>query len=118
MVQRRLADIDGRNFGVAVHVCENRRLVGAAAGNQNIKVGFVIPVGPQDAVRVAGVEPLPIALAPRIEILDGFGVGPFLVLAGDNIAPWVVLYLGASSFGVGPRRILLGHGGHEADAAP
>jgi hypothetical protein len=85
MIQRRLADINCHDFGVRVHERENRRLVSATARNQNVKIGFVFPVRPQNPVRVAGVEPLPVVSELCLEVLYRLGVPVPLVLARDNI---------------------------------
>ena len=89
VIQRRPADIDRHHLGGRVGVRQDRRLVGAAAGHENVEVWLVGTVGPQDPVRVAGIEPLPVVSEPALKILDRFGVGPFLVLACNHVGAGV-----------------------------
>jgi hypothetical protein len=46
MIQRRLADIDGHHFRIRIVDRENRRLVRAAARNQDVQVALLFPIAP------------------------------------------------------------------------
>ena len=98
MIERRLADIDRRHFRIRVHESENRRLVRAAARDQNIEIGLVFPIRPQNPVRVAGVEPLPVVGQPDLEVFYRLGVPVTLVLASDHIGTRVVVHFCTGSF--------------------
>jgi hypothetical protein len=100
MIQRRLADIDRHHFGVRVHEGENRRLIGAAARDQNVEIGFVFPVRPENPVGVAGVIPLPVVGQPYFEVLYRLRVPVPLVLARDHIGTRIVVHFSGGSFAV------------------
>jgi hypothetical protein len=46
MLQRRLADIDRYHPGGRVRKGKDRRLIGAATGDQDVEIGFVFAIGP------------------------------------------------------------------------
>src|SRR5882762_9274142 len=92
MIQRRLADIDRHHFGVRVHERENRRLVCATSRDQNVKIGLVFPIRPQNPMCVAGVEPLPVAGQPLFEVLYRLWVPVSLVLASDDIVTRIIAH--------------------------
>src|ERR1700722_2193431 len=92
MIQRRLADIDRHHFGIRVHERENGRLVCATTGDQNVKIGLVLPIRPQNPMCVTGVEPLPVASQPWFEVLYRLWVPVSLVLASDHIGTWIIAH--------------------------
>jgi hypothetical protein len=46
MVQRRLADIDPDDFRAGIAVGENSGLIGAATRDEDVEIGFVVPLRP------------------------------------------------------------------------
>src|SRR5258708_1847930 len=96
MAQRGLVDVYRDDVGLGIREGVDRGLVGAAAGDKNVEVGFVVLVGPQNPVGVRGVEPIPIHDGPRLEIFDGRWICPLLVVAGLSLG--IVLHVSGSSF--------------------
>ena len=103
MIQRRLADIDRHHFGVRVHERENGRLVCATTRDQNVKIGLVLPIRPQNPMCVAGVEPLPVASEPWFEVLYRLWVPVSLVLASDDIVTRIIAHFCTDPFTVNRR---------------
>ena len=60
VIQRGTVDVHRYYLGLAIREGINRRLVGAASRNENVQIGLVLLVGPQDLMGVRRVEPIPI----------------------------------------------------------
>ena len=80
VIERRLADVDGHHSRSRIRVGKHRRLVGTAAGNEDVYVGRVAPVGPEHPVGMGGIKPLPVAGQPGRQVEDGLRVDPPLIL--------------------------------------
>jgi hypothetical protein len=97
MVQRRPADVDPDDFRTGIAVRENRGLVGAAARDENVEIGLVVPIRPQHPMKMGRVEPPPPVIGQGLEVLDGSWVAPPLVLARDDVGARIGLHLSAGS---------------------
>jgi hypothetical protein len=97
MVQGRPADTDPDYFRAGIAVRENRSLVGAAARDENIEIGFVVPIRPQHPVEVGRVEPKPVAIGQGLEVLYGAWVAQPLVLARDSVGVRMCLHVSAGA---------------------
>jgi hypothetical protein len=64
MLERGRAHVDRGDRGPGVRVGEHGRLVRAAAGDQDVEVGPVVAVRPEEPVGVGRIEPLPVAGEP------------------------------------------------------
>ena len=80
VAQGLLAHIKRHHAGVAVVVGNDGGLVGAATGHQNVHLGAVFLVWPEQAVRMARVKPLPVADKPPRQIQYGLGIHPACIL--------------------------------------
>jgi hypothetical protein len=90
MLKRGRAHINPNDMRFRVVVSKDSCLIGATPGNEDIQVGLVVAVGPENPVGVAGVKPLPVVHQPSREIQNGLGIHPPLVLAGHGIFEWIV----------------------------
>src|SRR5277367_3916695 len=103
VIQRGLADVDPDDVRVRIAERENGGLIGATTCDQDVEIRPIVPVWPEDAVRMHRVEQVPVCCAPRRQVLDGRWVAPPLVLAADRISARVVVHVsGAPSPGTGP----------------
>src|ERR1700727_582309 len=100
MVQSGLVDVYRDDVGLGIREGVDRRLVGATARDENVEVGLVFLVGPQNPVGVRRVEPIPVHDSPRLEVLDGRWVGPLLVAMGLTAGLGIVLHVSGGSFAV------------------
>jgi hypothetical protein len=84
VIQRGLADVDPDDVRVRIAEREDGGLVSATTCDQDVEIRPIVPVRPEDAVRMHRVEPVPVCCAPRRQVLDGRWVSPPLVLAADH----------------------------------
>jgi hypothetical protein len=90
MRQGRLADVDARDSRRGIAEGNGRRLIGTAAGHQNIETLGVIAIRPIEQVihrqvihrRIGHL--ITVARSDR-EIIDRLGIDPALILPGDSI---------------------------------
>jgi hypothetical protein len=103
VIQRGLADVDPDDVRVRIAEREDGGLVSATTCDQDVEIRPIVPVRPEDAVRMHRVEPVPVCCAPRRQVLDGRWVSPPLALAADHVSARVVAHVsGCSVPGSGP----------------
>ncbi len=89
MVERCGAHINRHNPRSWVGISENCSLIAAAAGDQNVEISAIVVIWSEQAMRVAGIKPLPVGGQPSGQSLDEFWVDPGFVLPGYNIRKWI-----------------------------
>ena len=85
MVQRGFADIDRHDLGGRVCVREDRCLIRPAASDKDVHLGLIVAIGPQQSMRDARIEPLPVTVEPCCQVTNWLRVHPTLVLSGNVI---------------------------------
>src|SRR5271170_3244800 len=119
VIQRRLADVDPDDVRVRIAEREDGGLVGATTRDQDVEIWPIVPVWPENAVRMRRVEPVPVCCAPPRQVLDGRRVSPPLVLAADCIGAGVVVHVSGAPSHWGSARIRAGpRGGLSVTPSP